>query len=71
MMSDLCSKSSEVTVKKIEMKNADFVVGRWIEFKVIEKRKFQSSIGVEFGFIVNLMLTISPLEGRHSFFNAF
>ena len=40
-MSDLCSKSSdyEVTVEKIEMKNADFVEGRWIEFQVIGKQK--------------------------------
>ena len=40
-MSLLCSKSSgyPVTVEEIEMKNADFVEGRWIEFQVIGKQK--------------------------------
>ena len=38
-MSRAKSSGYPVTVEEIEMKNADFVEGRWIEFQVIGKQK--------------------------------
>ena len=38
-MSKIKSSGYPVTVEEIEMKNADFVEGRWIEFQVIGKQK--------------------------------
>ena len=38
-MSAVKSSGYPVTVEEIEMKNADFVEGRWIEFQVIGKQK--------------------------------
>ena len=51
-MSKIKSSGYPVTVEEIEMKNADFVEGRWIEFQVFWEAKNNPVVfNVQLGFL--------------------